>query len=61
MATFPSNQVAGTPPTETIEHCVFGRLEETWTRDVGHFSSPAVLMNHPAFQESLGLGLRWFP
>jgi len=55
MATVPLNQAPVTPPTETLEQR-FRRLEEIWTREVGHFSSPAVLMNHPAFQEIIGLG-----
>jgi hypothetical protein len=55
MATVPLNQAPLTPPTETVEQR-FRRLEEIWSREVGHFSSPSVLLNHPAFQEIVGLG-----
>lgn len=55
MAIVPLNQAPLTPPTETVEQR-FRQLEEIWTREVGHFSSPTVLMNHPAFQEIVGLG-----
>ncbi len=54
MGTLP---VKPTPPTpsETLEQR-FRRLEATWTAEVGHFSSPSVLINHPAFQEIIALG-----
>jgi hypothetical protein len=55
MATVPAKQTPETPAPETIEQR-FRRLEATWTAEVGHFSSPSVLINHPAFQEIIALG-----
>jgi hypothetical protein len=52
MATAPVNQ---TPAAETALERL-RRLEATWTAEVGHFSSLAVLINHPAFQEIIALG-----
>ena len=34
----------------------FRQLEATWTAEVGHFSSPTMLLGHPAFQEIIRLG-----
>jgi hypothetical protein len=55
MSTVPAKQTPMPPPAETVEER-FRRLEATWTAEVGHFSSPAVLCGHPAFQEIIGLG-----
>ena len=55
MSTIPAKQTSDTPPAETVAER-FRRLEATWTAEVGHFSSPSVLRDHPAFQEIIGLG-----
>jgi hypothetical protein len=40
---------------ETVEER-FRRLEATWMTEVGHHSSTTKLVNHPAFQEIIGMG-----
>ena len=55
MAPVPVREKAEGKSTETMEDR-FRRLEHTWMSAVGHFSSPSVLCEHPAFQEILSLG-----
>ena len=53
MATVPVTQAPET--TETVEERL-RRLEATWMEEVGHHSSTTKLINHPAFQEIIGMG-----
>lgn len=39
----------------------FRRLERIWQRETGVLSSPPRLINHPAFQEILSLGMAVVP
>jgi len=55
MAIVPVREMAEAASTETLEER-FRRLERTWMSAVGHFSSPSLLCDHPAFQEILSLG-----
>ncbi len=55
MATLPIRQNPVGERTETVEER-FRRLESTWMAAVGHFSSPTVLCDHPAFQEIIDMG-----
>lgn len=52
MATVPIKEA---PAAETVEQR-FRRLESLWTAETGHLSSTTRIVNHPAFQEILGLG-----
>jgi len=60
MTALPARQVPDGQPTETVEER-FRRLEAAWIAEVGHFSSPSVLCNHPAFQEIVGMGVAVVP
>jgi hypothetical protein len=60
VASIPLKPVPSPSDTETLEER-FRRLEATWIAEVGHSSSPAVLVNHPAFQEILRMGAAVVP
>ena len=55
MPTIPVEQPTDQRETETVEEH-FRQLEATWMAEVGHHSSTSKLVNHPAFQEIIGLG-----
>jgi hypothetical protein len=59
MSTLPAKELP-TTSAETVEQR-FRRLEAAWTSEVGHFSSPAVQCDHPAFQEIIALGAAVVP
>jgi hypothetical protein len=48
------------PLSETIEQR-FRRLEAKWQADTAHLSSTSKIVNHPAFQEIIGLGAAVVP
>jgi hypothetical protein len=52
MASLP---VQPAPAAETIEER-FRRLEATWTAETGYLSSYTAIVEHPTFQEIIGLG-----
>ncbi len=60
MTSAPIREKTEAKSTETTEER-FRRLENTWMSAVGHFSSPSVLCEHPAFQEILSLGMAVVP
>ncbi len=45
---------------DTIEQR-FRTLEAAWNADTAHLSTPAKIINHPAFQEIIGLGMAVVP
>jgi len=55
MAPTPVQQPLNGQHVETVEER-FRRLEATWMAEVGHHSSTTKLVNHPAFQEIIGMG-----
>src|SRR5438034_1865612 len=55
MASIPVRQTPTTQPVETVEER-FRRLEATWTAEMGYLSSYTDIVEHPAFQEIIGMG-----
>jgi hypothetical protein len=55
MATVPTTKPVAAQPAETLEQR-FRRLESLWNAETGHLSSTTKIINHPAFQEIIGLG-----
>jgi hypothetical protein len=55
MSKTPVENVPPAPPTETLEQR-FRRLEATWDADTRFLSDPQRIIEHPAFQEIIGLG-----
>jgi hypothetical protein len=58
--TAPTQEPVLALPAETLEER-FRRLESLWTAETGHLSSTSKIVNHPAFQEILGLGPEVMP
>lgn len=54
MASQPLKQMPAVPP-ESVEQR-FRRLEALWTAETGVLSSYTDIVDHPAFQEIIGLG-----
>src|SRR5262245_22154708 len=55
MASLPVQPTPAAPSAETIEER-FRRLEATWTAATGYLSSYTAIVEHPAFQEIIGIG-----
>jgi hypothetical protein len=55
MASTPVEPAPADVATETVEQR-FRRLEAVWTAQTGFLSSDSEIVEHPAFQEILGLG-----
>src|SRR5262245_12982071 len=55
MATVPAPSKPGAPPAETVEER-FRRLEARWEAETAFVSSHIEIVEHPAFQEIIGLG-----
>jgi hypothetical protein len=55
MPTLPIKEPVPATPVETLGQR-FRRLESRWTAETGHLSSTSRIVNHPDFQEIIGLG-----
>jgi hypothetical protein len=55
MAGAPLKQTSELPPQETVEER-FRRLEAVWNAETAYLSSPTAIVEHPAFQEIIGMG-----
>jgi hypothetical protein len=59
MASLPARPTPAAPP-ETVEER-FRRLEARWEEETAYFSSSTAIVQHPAFQEIIGLGTAVLP
>jgi hypothetical protein len=55
MATIPTPNTSAAPPTESVEQR-FRRLESVWEAETMYLSDAHRIIDHPAFQEIIGLG-----
>jgi hypothetical protein len=55
MASIPVRPTQTTPPGEMVEQR-FRRLEAVWNAETGYLSSETEIVEHPAFQEIIGMG-----
>jgi hypothetical protein len=55
VATVPAQSPPRIPPADTVEQ-MLRRLEAQWQADTQFFSDARRIINHPAFQQIIGLG-----
>ena len=60
MATVPVIKPSVAPSAESVEQR-FRRLESIWTAETGYLSDPKEIVNHPAFQEIIRMGVSVVP
>jgi hypothetical protein len=60
MTTTPKQVQPGKPPAETVEQR-FRRLEAVWEEDTLYLSDAHRIIEHPAFQEIVGMGEEGIP
>lgn len=60
MATIPAESLSRIPPADTVEQRL-RRLEADWQVDTQFLSDARRIINHPAFQQIIGLGKEVVP